>query len=100
MTHDPHRPSSNATNPNSDSAIGRILARSLTVLSLCALAAPSSAYVGPGAGLGFVGTLFGIVAALVLAMIGLFWYPLKRAFGKKPAVADGDEVEQDDDARH
>jgi len=50
------------------------------------LCAPAHAYVGPGAGLGVIGTLFGIGAAIVLAMFGLLWYPLKRAFGKKAAV--------------
>ena len=56
-------------------------------LALALFSAPALAYVGPGAGLGVIGTLFGIVAAIVLAMFGLFWYPLKRAFGKKSAAA-------------
>lgn len=46
---------------------------------------PAFAYVGPGVGLGVFGTLFGIFAAVALALFGLFWYPLKRAFGKKSA---------------
>jgi len=41
------------------------------------------AYVGPGVGLGVFGTLFGLFAAVALALFGLFWYPLKRAFSKK-----------------
>ena len=41
------------------------------------------AYVGPGVGLGVIGTLFGIFAAVALALFGLFWYPIKRAFSKK-----------------
>ena len=56
--------------------------------SLGAFAPPALAYVGPGAGLGVIGTLFGIVAAIVLAMVGLLWYPLKRAFGRKTAPAE------------
>lgn len=56
-------------------------------LVLALFSAPALAYVGPGAGLGVIGTLVGIVAAIVLAMFGLFWYPLKRAFGKKSATA-------------
>jgi|GEM_PF-3624838 len=50
------------------------------------LSTPAHAYLGPGAGLGVIGTLFGIVAAIVLAMFGLLWYPLKRAFGRKATV--------------
>ena len=62
------------------------IAAAASVPLLATLSAPAHAYVGPGAGLGVIGTLFGIVAALVLALFGLFWYPLKRAFGKRAAA--------------
>jgi len=48
------------------------------------------AYVGPGVGLGVLGTLFGLFAAVALALFGLFWYPLKRAFSKKSAAISDD----------
>lgn len=99
MTHDSHRPLNDAAKSGTGWAIGHVPGQTLAVLALGVLTTPAFAYVGPGAGLGFVGTLFGIVAALVLAMIGLFWYPLKRAFGKKQAVVDGDKSEQEDDTR-
>lgn len=61
-------------------------------LSLVALlilfSAPAMAYVGPGLGMGVIGTIFGVLAAIVLAVFGLFWYPLKRKFGKKKAGAE------------
>lgn len=38
----------------------------------------AAAYVGPGLGLGAIGAFIGVVVAVLLAMIGLFWYPLKR----------------------
>jgi len=38
----------------------------------------ATAYVGPGLGLGAIGAFIGVVVAVLLAMIGLFWYPLKR----------------------
>ena len=59
----------------------------LSALPLALASAPALAYVGPGAGLGVVGTLFGIVAALVLATFGLLWYPLKRAFARRGAAS-------------
>lgn len=68
-----------------------------TLVSL--LAMPAFAYVGPGAGLGFIGTVFGLIAAILLAMVGLFWYPLKRLFGKKRTTADGSPDEPEDDDR-
>lgn len=39
------------------------------------------AYVGPGAGLGFVGSLLAVAAAVALALIGLIVYPLKLVLG-------------------
>ena len=61
---------------------------SLVVL-LVVFSAPAMAYVGPGLGMGVIGTIFGVLAAIVLALFGLFWYPLKRVFSKKKAGADG-----------
>lgn len=40
------------------------------------------AYVGPGLGLGALGAFFGILFAVVLAVIGVLWYPVKRLFIK------------------
>ncbi len=59
-------------------------------LALCALALPVHAYVGPGLGLGAIGALFGILFAVLLAIVGIFWYPLKRLFKGK----DSDDLEQ------
>ena len=53
------------------------------IILLTLFSAPAMAYVGPGLGLGVIGTIFGVVAAVVLALFGLFWYPLKRAFKKR-----------------
>ena len=40
----------------------------------------AAAYVGPGLGLGVIGAIFGVIATVILAIIGLFWYPLKRLY--------------------
>ena len=37
----------------------------------------SLAYVGPGAGLGAVGALFAVLAAVVLGLVGLVLYPIQ-----------------------
>lgn len=47
-------------------------------VSLLALASNAEAYVGPGMGLGVLGALFGFSAAMLLAVVGLVWYPIKR----------------------
>ena len=71
---------------------------------LVLFSAPAMAYVGPGLGLGVIGTIFGVLAAIVLALFGLFWYPLKRAFSKKKAGAQGSQagsiVAEGDQAAH
>ena len=60
----------------------------VSVITLTLLGTSSAfAYVGPGVGLGVIGTLFGIFAAVALALFGLFWYPIKRAFSKKSSPA-------------
>lgn len=40
------------------------------------------AYVGPGLGLGVIGTVLGVLVSIFLALLAIFWYPLKRIFGK------------------
>jgi len=70
---------------------------SVLTLLILAISTPCYAYVGPGVGLGVLGTLFGILAAILLAVFGLLWYPLKRAFRKEPNVIDGDIDAVDDE---
>jgi len=41
-----------------------------------------NAYVGPGLGLGSLGVILGIFTSIFLAIIGIFWYPIKRFIRK------------------
>jgi ABC-type bacteriocin/lantibiotic exporter with double-glycine peptidase domain len=41
------------------------------------------AYVGPGAGLSAIGSLLALIAAVLLAIVGFLWYPLKRIMKKR-----------------
>ena len=36
------------------------------------------AYIGPGAGLGAIGTFLAVIGAAVLLVVGFVWYPAKR----------------------
>ena len=56
-------------------------------------AAPATAYIGPGSGLGAFGVLAGALAALGLAVVGFFWYPLKRWFARDNE-AEATDVEE------
>ncbi|MEL6477403.1 MAG: hypothetical protein AAFR17_08755 [Pseudomonadota bacterium] len=52
----------------------------------------AAAYVGPGAGLGAIGTVLALIAAVVLAIVGFLWYPIKRMLkGKKKPAPDGED---------
>ena len=56
-------------------------------------AAPALAYMGPGLGLGAIGTALGVVGALLLMLVSIVWYPAKRMLrkmrGEKAAQSTG-----------
>ena len=41
------------------------------------------AYIGPGMSGGVIAAIFGIIAAFFLGLLGIIYYPIKRAFKKK-----------------
>ncbi len=47
-------------------------------LFLALSAGPAFAYTGPGLGLGAIGSALGVVAALLLMLLSIVWYPMKR----------------------
>lgn len=51
-------------------------------------AAPAAAYVGPGAGLTAIGAALAFVGAVVLAIVGFVWYPIKRLLRSRAGKAD------------
>jgi hypothetical protein len=62
------------------------------------------AYVGPGLGVGVIGAILGLLAAVALAVIGTVWYPIKRMLrarsGPSAAGAEAPETpEPTQDAR-
>lgn len=50
----------------------------LAAIALITLAEPAAAYLGPGAGLGAIGAVIALLAAVALAVVGFVWYPIKR----------------------
>jgi len=59
--------------------------KSVTLLLLLVMmfSLPAHAYIGPGLGAGAIGVILGILASLVLVLLAIVWYPLKRLFKKK-----------------
>ena len=51
------------------------------------LPSDTAAYVGPGAGLTVIGTVLGVIGALLLAIVGFVWYPIKRLTAKLRGAA-------------
>jgi hypothetical protein len=42
----------------------------------------AEAYIGPGLGTGTIGAVLGILLSLVLLILALIWYPIKRLIKK------------------
>jgi hypothetical protein len=45
---------------------------------LCILSTPAYAYIGPGLGAGALATILGVLLAILMLVVGIVWYPLKR----------------------
>lgn len=58
-------------------------------------ATPALAYIGPGAGVGAIVVTFALVIGVVLLLVGLVWFPLKRMLkGKKGPETAADSSSQ------
>ncbi len=81
--------------------ITRILG--LSILLALGLSAPAFAYVGPGAGLGAIGAALGLIAAVVMALGVILFWPIRRLMrrGRKkpvPEAAAADSADAPDSA--
>jgi hypothetical protein len=61
------------------------------VLLFLASAEPAYAYMGPGSGLAFVGSLFALIGAVFAGILGFIWYPVKRLIRAMRRGEDEDE---------
>jgi uncharacterized membrane protein len=64
---------------------------------------PAFAYVGPGAGITMLGALWAVIAAILFALVGLLWWPVramrrrrKRAAATAAATSGSDRNRSDD----
>jgi membrane associated rhomboid family serine protease len=61
--------------------------RAAAAALLFAVPAVALAYVGPGLGVGALAAFFGAVLAVLLAIVGVVWYPVKRLIQRRKAGA-------------
>lgn len=47
------------------------------------LAGQANAYVGPGLGVGTIGTVLGVIGSIFLVLLAIVWYPIKRLIKKR-----------------
>jgi hypothetical protein len=53
----------------------------------------AQAYIGPGVGMSAIGTVVAFIGAIVFAIVGFVWYPIKRLIGMvRPKKVDQHEV--------
>ncbi|MBN1395763.1 MAG: hypothetical protein JW959_12140 [Pirellulales bacterium] len=56
----------------------RIVFVAFALLLICFFPRPAAAYIGPGGGLSAIGAFIAVVAGVLIALFGFFWYPIKR----------------------
>lgn len=59
-----------------------------TLLSALLTPGLAMAYIGPGAGISAIGAALALVAAVIFAIVGFIWYPVKRMMRKRKSVED------------
>lgn len=71
----------------------QILYTGLAVLAIFSESA--YAYIGPGLGAGTVAIILGILVSIILGILAVFWYPLKRFYrnlkGRKAQESDDNQ---------
>jgi hypothetical protein len=67
----------------------RLVLRWLLAILFATSSPAAMAYIGPGAGAGLIATVLGLLAALVLALLGIVYYPLKRFLRNRKSRQEG-----------
>jgi hypothetical protein len=52
------------------------------------VAAPAAAYMGPGAGLGMIGSLVAVIGAVLIALLGIVILPVRMILKKRRKAAN------------
>ena len=71
--------------------------KTLAVTLLLTLSSTSHAYIGPGMGGGVIAATFGVIAAIIFALWGILYYPIKRKLRERKENEAGAEQLSDND---
>lgn len=82
----------NRIHSSSVSASKRVASAACAV-ALLAVAAPASAYIGPGAGLSLLGALWAVVAAVAAALFFVLAWPLRRMMKRRKEEAQAEHTD-------
>jgi hypothetical protein len=67
------------------------------LLFVALVCSPAHAYLGPGGAVSSIGALLALIGAVLLAIIGFIWYPVKRMLtGKQQTSAAADDEDDTD----
>ncbi len=55
----------------------------------------AQAYIGPGLGAGSVGVVLGVLGSILLFILALVYYPIKRMIKKRKAKIEGENKSED-----
>ena len=55
---------------------------------LCLITTSSFAYIGPGVGLGAIAATVVVIVAILAALFGLIWFPVKKLLKKRKEKID------------
>lgn len=82
----------------SENSMKRLATVSIAALAMLSWSAPAFAYIGPGAGLGMIGTALVMLAAIVMAVGFLIFWPVRKLLKRKssdPVTESAGATDQD-----
>jgi hypothetical protein len=69
--------------------MSKLIITQLVLVAVAVVPGTATAYMGPGAGLGMLGSLVAVVAALAVAAVGLVLLPLRIIMKKRRKASGG-----------
>ncbi len=61
-----------------------------SLIMLLLISASASAYIGPGAGIPILGSLFGLIATVILVIAAILFWPIRKLLKKRKQNSDTD----------